>query len=264
MPRDFEPNSERQFYLDFLLAIATKFEPEKTGPFNRSHYMATKLRNVIHAHLLGLREQVLPLARALVAWMGSQPAPPDGKDPQESFNVYQWWKTLGLCKWLIDGDPAVPEFSRASEADWRQWDKFDRFEPNGAKLLMREGLELALPLNLAARRYDVGLKLCEEAGLTTKPSSAPAIVRAELMYGQWACRHLAADGKLDAAYIAKGEEMLRKVMSESFIMSGYYGKMAMWLKAIYHDSGLTRTPEETILKAYDTMTGVEKPAFAKI
>jgi hypothetical protein len=25
----------------------------------------------------------------------------------------------------------------------------------------------------------------------------------------------------------------------------------------------TRTPEETIFKAYDTMTGVEKPCFAK-
>ncbi|WP_444783358.1 hypothetical protein [Reyranella sp.] len=212
--------------------------------------MATKLGNLVHAHLLGLREQVLPIARALAAWMESQPAPPEGKDTDEAFDAYQWWQTLGLCKWLIDGDSAVAEF--------------DRFEPNGTKLLMREGLELALPLNLAARRYDVGLKLCQEAGLTTKPSSAPAIVRAELMYGQWACRHLAAGGKPDAAYVAKGEEMLRKVMSESFIMNGYHTKMAMWLKAIYHDSGVTRTPEETILKAYDTMTGVEKPAFAKI
>ena len=46
--------------------------------------------------------------------------------------------------------PALAEFGRASEADWRQWDQFDRLEPNGAKLLMREGLELSLPLNLAA------------------------------------------------------------------------------------------------------------------
>ena len=158
----------------------------------------------------------------------------------------------------------MAEFGRASEADWRQWDKFDRLLPNGTKLLMREGLELALPLNLAARRYDVGLKLCQEAGLTAKPSSAPAIVRAELMYGQWACRHLAGGGKADAAYVAKCEEMLRKVMTERSIENGYYTRMAMWLKAIYHDSGVTRTPEETILKAYDTMTGVEKPAFAKI
>ena len=264
MPRNFDPEKRRQLFVDFYLAIATKFEPETTGPFNRSHYMATKLERLVHAHLLGLRDPVLPAIRALTDWMADQPGPAEGKDADECFRAYLWWETLGLCKWLIDGDPAVAEFTRASEADWRQWDQFDRLEPNGAKLLMREGLELALPLNLAARRHDVGLKLCQEAGLTTKPSSAPAIVRAELMYGQWACRHLADGGKPDAAYVAKGEEMLRKVMSERFIENGYHTKMAMWLKAIYHDSGITRTPEETILKAYDTMTGVEKPAFAKV
>lgn len=264
MPRIFEPEKDRQFYLDFLLAIATKFEPETTGPFNCSHYLASKLGDLIHAHLLGLRQQVLPLARALATWMEAQPAPPEGKDTDESFRAYQWWETLGLCKWLIDGDPAVTEFAHASGADWRQWEKFDRFEVNGRKLLIRERLELSLPLNLAARRYDVGLKLCQEAGLTTEASSAPAIVRAELMYGQWACRHLVDGGKPDAAYVAKGEKMLRTVMSDRFIEDGYYTRMAMWLKAIYHDSGVARTPEETILKAYDTMTNVEKPAFAMV
>ena len=85
-----------------------------------------------------------------------------------------------------------------------------------------------------------------------------------MMYGQSACRHLADGGKPDAAYVAKGEEMLRKTTIERFLPNGSQIPMAMWLKAIYHDSGVTRTPEETILKAYDTMTGVEKPAFAKI
>ena len=264
MPRIFEPEKRRQLFLDFDLPIATKFEPETTGPFNRSHYMESKLDRLIHAHLLGLRDRVLPAIRALTDWMADQPGPAEGKDTSECFRAYQWWETLGLGKWLIDGDPAVAEFGRASEADWRQWDQFDRLLPNGKKLLMREGLELALPLNLAALRHDVGLKLCQEAGLTEKASSAPAIVRAELIYGQLACRHLEGHGNHDEAYVAKGEEMLRKVMSERFIMNGYHRKMVMWLKAIYHDSGVTRTPEETILKAYDTMTGVEKPAFAKV
>lgn len=84
------------------------------------------------------------------------------------------------------------------------------------------------------------------------------------MFGLWACRHLAEGGRPDAAYVAKGEEMLRQVMMERFIPNGSHIKMAMWLKAIYHDSGITRTPEETILKAYDTMIGIEKPAFANI
>ena len=264
MPEVFEPEKRRQLFLDFDLAFATRFEPEKLGPFNRSHYMASKVGDFVHAHLLGLRDRVLPAMRALKDWMANQPGPAEGNDSGECFRGFQWWETLGLCKWLIDGDPAVTEFGRASEAVWRQWDKFYRLLPNGTKLLKREVLEAVLPLYLAARRHEVGLKLCQEAGLTSKASSAPAIVRAELMYGQWACRHRADGGKPDAAYAAKGEEMLRKVMSQRFIENGSHIKMALWLKAIYHDSGITRTPEETILKAYDTMTGVEKPAFAKI
>ncbi len=264
MPDVFEPEESRQLFLDFDLAIATKFEPEKLGPFNRSHYMASKVRKSVLAHLLGLRDRMLPTMLAVKDWMANQPGPAEGTDTSECFRAYQWWETLGLCKWLIDGDPAVTEFGRASEAVWRQWDKFDRLLPNGRKLLMREMLGEALPLNLAARRHDVGLKLCQEAGLTSKASSAPPISRAELMYGQWACRHLADGGKPDTAYVAKGEEMLRKVILERFMENGSYEKMALWLKAIYHDSGVTRTPEETIFKAYDTMIGVEMPTFAKI
>jgi len=48
------------------------------------------------------------------------------------------------------------------------------------------------------------------------------------------------------------------------LQSGSHTEMALCLGAIYHDRGVTWPPEETILKAYDTMTGVEKPALAKI
>jgi hypothetical protein len=266
MSRKFDPESERQFHLGFSLRRMTKFEPEKTGPFNRSHYVSFSLSDLLKVHLFGLRDQALPMAHAILAWMEVQPDPPEGNDMSECFRAYQWWETLGLCKWLIDGEPAAPAFERASEADWRHWDKFQRFERDGAKLLLREGLEHSLPLNLAARRPAVGLQLCEAAGLTDKASSAPPLQAAELMYGRWACRHLAEGGRpQDPAYVAKGEAMLRKALLSRFIEGDHdYTKMVLWLKAIYFDSGVTRTPEETIFKAYDTMPGIERPAFSVV
>ena len=102
MPRIFEPEKNRQFYLDFLLPIAMEFEPEKTGPSNRAHYMRSTLHYLIEAHLLGLRARVLPLARTAVAWMAAQPHPVEGKDTDEAFRANEGWQTLGLCKWLID------------------------------------------------------------------------------------------------------------------------------------------------------------------
>ena len=39
------------------------------------------------------------------------------------------------------------------------------------------------------------------------------------------------------------------------------GLAALWLKAIYFDSGVVRTPEQAIAKAYDSMPGIERPDF---
>ena len=263
MSRTFDPERDRAFYLEFHVPRLVKFEPEKTGPFNRSNYVASTLDDLIQAHLVGLRETMMPLAQKLDAWMAAQPAPPEG-DMSECFRSFEWWQTRGLCRWLVDGDPAEPEFSRASDARWKIWDRFLRLEPNGAKILRLEELERILPLCLAARSHDIGVELCRAAELTDKPSSAPEIARAELMYGRWACRHLADGGQRDATYVAKGEEMLRATMMERFLPRGSFSKVALWLKAIFHDSGVTKTPEQTFFKAYDTLVGVERPAFAKM
>jgi hypothetical protein len=36
---------------------------------------------------------------------------------------------------------------------------------------------------------------------------------------------------------------------------------ALWLKAIYFDSGVAQTPEQTIARAYDCMLGIPRPDF---
>jgi hypothetical protein len=36
---------------------------------------------------------------------------------------------------------------------------------------------------------------------------------------------------------------------------------ALWLKAIYFDSGVVQTPEQAIAKAYDSMPGTQRPDF---
>ena len=38
-------------------------------------------------------------------------------------------------------------------------------------------------------------------------------------------------------------------------------EQALWLKAIYFDSGMVQTPEQAIAKAYDLMPGVPRPDF---
>jgi hypothetical protein len=55
-------------------------------------------------------------------------------------------------------------------------------------------------------------------------------------------------------------EMLHAAPSD-FFTSVRRSEAALWLKAIYWDTGVVRTPEQTIAKAYDFMPGVERPDF---
>lgn len=56
--------------------------------------------------------------------------------------------------------------------------------------------------------------------------------------------------------------MLQRTVEPYFQYMPGLGEAALWLKAIYFDSGVTRTAEETMLRVYDFMPGVSRPDFA--
>ena len=37
--------------------------------------------------------------------------------------------------------------------------------------------------------------------------------------------------------------------------------MSLWLKAIFWDTGMVKTPEQAIAKIYDFLPGIERPSF---
>jgi len=55
--------------------------------------------------------------------------------------------------------------------------------------------------------------------------------------------------------------MLRASLLPYFCWTPQWIEPALWLKAIYWDSGVVRTPEQAIVKAYDSMPVVERPDF---
>ena len=58
---------------------------------------------------------------------------------------------------------------------------------------------------------------------------------------------------------------LMSVLLESLLPNFFWGgdrtEPALWLKAIYFDSGVASTPEQAIARAYDSMPGVKRPDF---
>jgi hypothetical protein len=55
--------------------------------------------------------------------------------------------------------------------------------------------------------------------------------------------------------------MLRASWLPFFFWGTEMDEAVLWLKAIYWDSGMVRTPEQAICKAYDSMPGIDRPDF---
>lgn len=168
-------------------------------------------------------------------------------------NHFWWCQSSAIARWLVQDDPATTDFARAVEVKRDAWARASadalEFEQEGLELTLAE----VLPLALSADRPAMGKQLDD---LCTKRSPYCG-ARPALAFGRWACTYLAAGGTRDADFVDRGETMLRETLLSYFQHMPHMGEAALWLKAIYFDSGVTKTAEETILRAFDLMLGIE-------
>ena len=82
-----------------------------------------------------------------------------------------------------------------------------------------------------------------------------------VQFGYWACRHLLEGGTRDEAFVARGKAMLTANLLPVMYAGANSIEATLWLKAIYFDSGVAQTPEQTFARAYDCMPGVSRPDF---
>ena len=78
---------------------------------------------------------------------------------------------------------------------------------------------------------------------------------------RWMAKHLAAGVARDARFVARAEAALRSWYDIPKSVSCV--NLALWLKMIYWESGLTKTPAETFLRLYEVLPQIEKPDFSK-
>jgi hypothetical protein len=243
----FDPIRERQGWLDYSLKTETEFAPKRIPSTAQPGYVSQIANSLIDAYWVGLSDEVRPTLRQVVAWMEDQ------SEPRSA--IYSWQRTLGLCKWLSRGDDGRQHFVRATEARWQTWrqpygdsdDQEDR----------QEALSQCMAVALAGNVPTIGLNLYEAANVKRPSANQKPLFQ----FGRWACDHLARGGSRDAVFVARGAEMLRASLLPNFFWGGNRTEPALWLKAIYWDSGVARTPEQAIARAYDSMPGVKRPDF---
>ena len=173
------------------------------------------------------------------------------------YALYQWRTTLGMCQWLTGASQAERSFAQALEAQRLALGQSDPQRVAWARADLRDFMTLSLALAVAGKVPVVGLKLFEAAQMKRPASGEASIVK----FGRWACQHLSDGGVRDAAFVGKGKEMLTASLLPKYFAGGEKVEPALWLKAIYFDSGIAKTPEQAIVMAYDSMPGVERPDF---
>jgi hypothetical protein len=260
----FDPLKSRTIWLRYGLEFEESLRPNSVPPVGRPRYAQLQTSSMVDAYLLGLEKEVRPILERLVTWMESQSEPDrlifsgaGHLDGAWWVALYEWRQALGICKWLLRGDHAEPELKAALEADWQGLE--NAMHAAAARANRREYLSRLLAMALAASAPLLGLKIYDSLG----PKRPSGLVAPILRFGHWACRHLAEGGARDETFVARGKQMLTESLLPKFFWEGARIEPALWLKAIYFDSGAAATPQQAIAKAYDSMPGVERPDFVR-
>lgn len=271
----FDPVAERDFWLEVRLKYALDDEPRGPGPnrppnvvhISRTNHSMGRVCDFVGGYLVGLSKELKPAVEKHIAWMESEPEP-DRTIYLESGLIYEGWleslydwrQALGLCKWLGRGHSAFADLTSAAVADWQVMELASPALTFEARASRREFMSDHLAGALAADAPLIGLKIYEAAGMKPRMEPPPSPVS----FGHWACRHLVDRGTRDETFVSRGRDMLTANLLPRFYGGGDIVQAALWLKAIYFDSGVVQTPEQAFAKAYDSMPGVRRPDFMEV
>lgn len=212
--------------------------------------------SLIPGIFVGLHDELLTPIRRSLAWM-EEYEPPLGNEPSpyilhpSQLTAVIWWWTMGLGRWIACGEDGGREFRRAADHVHEQW-QIDEHCPAA----------MAVLIAIAARRYQLVEWICQQYLSETGRLVVWDEDRPMVEFARWMARHLAAGGTRDAKVVARFEAALR-AWYEVPAASVCWTSIAQWLKEIYWESGLTKTPAETFLKLYEVLPQIEKPDLSK-
>lgn len=268
----FDPIAMRDFWLETRLRYAMDSKPPEpdehrepgVAHFARVSYSARRSSDFVDGYLVGLSRELRPLVEKHVAWMESEPEPDLVTYTKQGFtyegwldSLKDWRQALGLCKWLGRGHRAFSELTAAAAADWEVLELASSALVADARASRRSYMDDHLALALAGDVPLIGLRIFEAAGMKPPMAAATSPVR----FGHWACRHLVDRGTRDQTFVSRGRDMLTANLLPRFYERGDVVQAALWLKAIYFDSGVVQTPEQAFAKAYDSMPSIPRPDF---
>ena len=261
MTSEFSAARQRNYWLKYGLDGELDFRPDSVSARAIPNYVHLKVGSCINAAFVGLLPRVMPTIESIFAWMREQPEPirsdfsdDDGGWGTWLYALYSWRESYGLCQWLR-GDSGDLQLGKAAGAWVTSLVSASSEDAERASRSVRRHLFTALATALAGNAPELGMALYRVSRIQ-KPSGSDAPF---VGFGVWACNHLADGGGRGQSYIDQGQMTLSRALSKKFEQRGGSTELALWLKAIFFDTGVVSTAEDSMLKAYDFMPGVPRP-----
>ena len=252
----FDPIELRDLWLQVRLQHTINRKPGLT-PISHLSYAAMLTSSFVDGYLVGLSEELKATIEKHVIWMESEPEPDrliyfDAGHAEEVWRdaVYEWRQLLGMCKWLGRGDRAFDDLTAAMATDWQGLELASALLATEVRATRCNFMSFHLAGALAADAPLIGLKIYEGARMQHRQSNLP-IPRTQ--FGHWACQHLVGGRTRDETFVANGRAMLAASLLPKFYQEANMIEAALWLKAIYFDSGVAQTPEQAVARRLQSM-----------
>lgn len=262
MSHDFDPMSVRRWYRDRLLASLEKDDVVQVAPSVRTHFSTLIVGRAVEASLVGLAGPIQGVVERQLAGMQSVSEPERSRYKGTHGEVvwcerlFEWRQLLGVCKWLA-GEPAERELTASIAASWQGLQTLPASKGLDAQAEGCHDLSIRLATALAADAPRFGLAFVDYCrGVQHQAAATPMFG-----FGAWACHHLARGGQRDDGFLLRGKQALSDALLSVLLPNAEMIEIALWIKAIFFDSGAAKSVEEAMMQAYECMPGVRRPDF---
>ena len=260
VPLLFDPLRTREAFEEFNLRMLREREKTKFMPTAVGNAAVQGVSEVAFAWLVGLHKEIDPALRKYREWIEDSIARNErfGDYPAHAGSVRS--EAYGMCVWMLENRNHEPSYRDALARLEEAWDTAwnDGCRPASTEQRL-ETIDDYLADCLQCAEYARGVRMYELVGgsLSIKIEK----IKTAREFGYWLCKESAKEPPAGESVIAVAEPFLKENLESNWLGHGRAFKSAAWLKIVYWHSGAIESPLECILKAYDLMPHVERPAF---
>jgi hypothetical protein len=257
---NFDPIKSKRILEKKSLIFARSYDSKDPGTFTKGAVSTFEVSTLLEAILVGLQHETRDIAERTQRWLqeaiaeGERTADRDASSAdwhQQSLSY-----ALALTKFLRGQGLDRESFARSASLIERSWRT--RVPPFEHKVLADGQLEYYMPIAFSGGLYADAIRNFEEYHPGVQPNIRN--IRSQRGVAYLLCQHKLL-GMHEPDLLRKAVLRVLDVHLQSeWLGRGLYGKALHWLMIAYAEDNPVANPREVVLKAYDHMPKVQRPA----